>query len=1417
MSLTQLLKSSPRELQAELQLILNAVVEGLCGVDKNGSVTFCNEALLTMTGYRREELIGRSIHEAVHNKREDGSPYPKEECPMGRAVAAGEEVHNAAELLWRKDGSSFPAEYWVHPMQRPAGATMSVITVQDMTERERSVDALRSSEERFRQISENIDQAFYLVDTTGLLSYISPAFERITGLPCQEARAKQWPWPDLVSPEHRERMLEDSRRLMQGEEVKSEYKIQHRDGSARWILRHARPICCSDGHFSGIAGVVEDVTEIHEAREKLRRSEEKFRRILLSVADVAWTSDRNGQTLYISPRVEEVLGYSKEEISAAGSKLRLGLIHPHDFGRVKKGYLALFNEGRRFDEEYRIRRKDGSWIWIHDHATGTHEENGTLYADGVFSDISARKRAEEELRWKTAFLEAQTDSTMDAMVLIDPHGYPIFANDKFVKLFPETAEIIAEHHEHGMLKHVLSRAKDGESFRTLAERLNRQPDEVGYCELELEHGMILEVYSAPVLNKEEKKYYGRIWTARDITAKKRDEQKLRHSEAYLAESQRLSHIGSWAWKSQGDFVYWSEEHYRIFGMEPGDGRVPFENSQDRIHPEDIEEFRRVVRESIKEKKDYETDIRIVQPDGTIRDIHSSGHPVFSENGEFVEMLGLSQDVTERKRNADTLLQLSMAVEQSPATVLITDPELKISYVNRRFTEITGYEAQEMLGKTSGVLKSGKAASETCRDLWSALNAGREWRGEFCSKKKNGELFWEAATIRPIVDGAGKLTHYLVLSEDVTERRQTEREHRLTQFSLEHASDTVFWVNPKGRIVYANRSACRSLGYTREELVALSIPDIDPNFSWETWDTFWPDLKSRGSMTLEATEKSKLGRIFPVEVRANYLEFDGQEYCFAFVRDISERRSAEEELRSSRRMLQSILDAIPQRVFWKDRNCTYEGCNRPFAMDAGLSAPEAIVGKTDRELAWKEVADAYRADDEKVMESGQAKLGYQEIQTRTDGSLLWLQTNKLPLFDRDGEVTGVVGTYEDVTARKQAERELRLTKSSLDITSDTVLWIDPQARIVYANEGASRTLGYSSPDLVSLLIPDIDPLYPIETWNSFWEELRLRRCKTFETQHKSKTGRIFPVEVTANFLEFDGQEYLFAFARDITERRELESQLRQAQKLEGIGQLASGIAHEINTPTQFVADNLTFLRDSWKSANDLLQAYRAALRNGALPAEMASELERVEKACDLDFVVTEVPHAIEQSLDGAHRVAEIVRAMKEFSHPDSLEKTATDLNKGISSTITVARNEWKYVAGVETRLDDTLPRVVCYPGDVNQVILNLLVNAAHAIKEKMKDGEKGKITVCSRRRGEFAEIAITDTGSGIPEHIRTRIFDPFFTTKEVGKGTGQGLSLAHAVVVKKHGGKIWFDTEMGRGTTFYIQLPIEPADRPKENQ
>jgi signal transduction histidine kinase len=266
------------------------------------------------------------------------------------------------------------------------------------------------------------------------------------------------------------------------------------------------------------------------------------------------------------------------------------------------------------------------------------------------------------------------------------------------------------------------------------------------------------------------------------------------------------------------------------------------------------------------------------------------------------------------------------------------------------------------------------------------------------------------------------------------------------------------------------------------------------------------------------------------------------------------------------------------------------------------------------------------------------------------------------------------------------------------------------------------------------------------------------------------------------------------------------QLMNQEKLASIGTLAAGVAHEINTPTQFVSDNLSFLKDAF----DAILSVIACIPQGASaePAEELAKIQSAAKAADLGFFTEEIPGALKQSSEGMERVAHIVRSMKEFSHPGKGGKQAIDLNRNILSTITVCRNEWKYVAEVETELAENLPLLPCAPNEINQVVLNLVVNAVHAIQDsgKLAQGQ-GRIGIRSALDGAGIRVDISDSGCGIPEAIQGSIFNPFFTTKEVGRGTGQGLALAHAVIVEKHQGRLTFDTVPGEGTTFHLWLPL----------
>ncbi len=281
---------------------------------------------------------------------------------------------------------------------------------------------------------------------------------------------------------------------------------------------------------------------------------------------------------------------------------------------------------------------------------------------------------------------------------------------------------------------------------------------------------------------------------------------------------------------------------------------------------------------------------------------------------------------------------------------------------------------------------------------------------------------------------------------------------------------------------------------------------------------------------------------------------------------------------------------------------------------------------------------------------------------------------------------------------------------------------------------------------------------------------------------------------------------------LSELKGTQAKLLQAQKLEAIGQLAAGIAHEINTPAQYVSDNTSFVRRAMTSIFGVLDAamsvVEAARAGDVTPASLAA-VDTASRKAKLAYLQKQLPLALDQSLEGLERIGGIVRAMKAFSHPSGSEKRAENLKEAIETTVAVARNEWKYVADVELEFAPDMPLVPVLRNEFNQVILNLVVNAAHAISDVTDGGAKGKgrITIAAKHVGAFAEVSISDTGDGIPEAHRKRVFEPFFTTKAVGKGTGQGLAIAYSVIVDKHGGTISFETERGRGTTFIITLPL----------
>jgi len=533
-------------------------------------------------------------------------------------------------------------------------------------------------------------------------------------------------------------------------------------------------------------------------------------------------------------------------------------------------------------------------------------------------------------------------------------------------------------------------------------------------------------------------------------------------------------------------------------------------------------------------------------------------------------------------------------------------------------------------------------------------------------------------------------------------------------------------------------------------------------------------------------------------------------------EISGRLSAVESLRESERKFRTLFDKSSDGVLVLDGD-RYIDCNE--------AAIEMLECESKADLLAADPAQFHPAiqpdgRDSVIVEAEMSTIAKHKGEHRFEwflrtltGREFWVEVvlTWIPYGGRDVLYT----VWRDITVRKREEDERIRLASALEQAAEVIVVTDKAGIIQYVNPSFERITQFTREeslgkhkDLIHAEKQDSPVLADMQKSTSagkVWKG-RIANSRKDGTLYQSETT-ISPVrDATGAIRNFVIVSY------DVTKEATLEAQLIQAQKMEAIGELASGIAHEINTPTQYVGDNIRFFQESFKNILTLLTEYEGlvqALKDQQPAMERATAVEQLAKAIDLEYLREEIPTAIQQSLEGNTRVAEIVRAMKEFAHPGLEEKAGYDINHGIQNTIAVARNEWKYVADIQLDLDPGLPEVPCLPGSFNQVILNMVVNAAHAISDVVDGGAKGKgtISISSRASDGWAEIRVSDSGTGIPESIRKKIFDPFFTTKRAGKGTGQGLALAHAVIVDKHSGTIDVESELGKGTTFIIRLPL----------
>ena len=813
-------------------------------------------------------------------------------------------------------------------------------------------------------------------------------------------------------------------------------------------------------------------------------------------------------------------------------------------------------------------------------------------------------------------------------------------------------------------------------------------------------------------------------------------------------------------------------------------------------------------------------------------------------------------MVERLRETNQALQ--SLVDSSPLAFCVLDMEAKVTLWNAAAESIFGWSAAEVLGqRLPNVPKEDLHRFEA---LFARVCAG-ERLSEISLRRqhKNGGAVDVNLWTAPLVDADGRVVATMAMYADMTARRNAEEALRSSQkyhrALLENCLDIIAVINPSATYQYVSPSVEAILGFTPEELIGTDVfAFTHPDDLESARASLGQALRARGMsipFTMRARRKDGTYRV--IEGTGRYLEQDSDVKGVVInAHDITGRRHVEQLQAITSRLSQPLssgesltdwlhkaheqialvmeagsfyvaLYDLLREMYWFPYVADEHEKFSVYTREEFHNTLTDYVRRTGRPLrvTQRDVDDLVAKGE--VDDVGTPSAVWIGVPLATPRGIIGVAAmqhyknedvygeRELELFAEFGERIALV------IERQQAEEARSRLATAIEQTVDLVVITDAEGNIEYVNPSFERTTGYEAAKLLGKNPRSLKSgQHDLSFYRNLWGTISSGAVWSGYFFNRRSDGSLFTEIATITPVR-DSSGRIVNFvkvSRDVTAQLMLEAQLRQSQKLEAIGSLAAGIAHEINTPIQFVGNNTHFLSHSFGSLLELVsgsfRAIEEAVAVGAPHPALLAILRQRDQG-DFSYLLKEIPNAISQSLDGISRVTGIVRAMREFSHPGTGSRSRVDINRALEGALAVARSELKNVAEIVTDFESSLPAVECFPNDINQVFLNLLVNAAYTVAEAKSAGRlRGLIKLTTRSGDGWIEVAIADNGTGIPESIRDRVFDPFFTTKPIGRGTGQGLAIARTTIESKHGGTLRFETTEGEGTTFFVRLPIEPA-------
>jgi two-component system, cell cycle sensor histidine kinase and response regulator CckA len=731
--------------------------------------------------------------------------------------------------------------------------------------------------------------------------------------------------------------------------------------------------------------------------------------------------------------------------------------------------------------------------------------------------------------------------------------------------------------------------------------------------------------------------------------------------------------------------------------------------------------------------------------------------------------------------------LTLAIDQCPASVVVTDRRGKIEFVNSQFTRVTGYSSEEAIGRNPRFLKSGLTPAATYRALWDTVLRGETWHGELHNRRKNGEVYPDKVSISPVRDERGAIVHFVAVQEDVSHLRRAESalavsEHRYRAL-LDNANDAIAVLSLDGVVLEVNQRWEKLLGVPRDRIVGkLFWSGQPPKISAASADRFRAAVAQGRGSSLGVEVRGPDSTTLYIDFSTSIVDLGPERVALSIGRDVTERRRSEQALRASEARFSRLSESGIIGILIADLAGHILEANDTFLRMIGYSREEMLSGATDwASITPPEWLPASLRAVEQLKKTGIAPPWEKEYQ-RKDGTRVPVLIGMAMIDD-----TRCITFVTDMTDQKRAEQQHLQSEARYRMLFDASplpkwLYDLETQRFLEVNKAAVRGYGYSRDEFLAMTLKDIRPPEDVP---KFLDDVA-GTDPDAETvgiwRHRKKDGTLINAEVTAQAFMFGDRKCRLVVAQDVSERQRLEAQLHQSQKMEAVGRLAGGIAHDFNNMLAVILSHSRFVLDDL-SARD--------------PSR--GDVEQIEKA--------------------GQRAAALTRQLLAFSRKQVLDPHPLDLNEVVSQMDKMLRR----LIGEDIELRSVpaanLGAVSVDPGQIEQVLMNLVVNS----RDAMPNG--GKITIETAnadidqsfakahlgiKPGPHVMLAVSDTGTGMDPATQARVFEPFFTTKANGKGTGLGLSTVFGIV-KQSGGGIWFYSEVGKGTTFKIYLPITGED------